>query len=183
MVDQAEIEITTSRLRQHHQLHVRFKLPKINDDVIKLKFFPRYWPFVQGIHRWPVNSPRKGQWRGALLFLWYVPWINGWANNRGAGDLRRHRAHYDVAVMLCKKPSSNGEVESALDNWKSIWNKRVLISTSNCVLILKRILALAIDMHICRFNFDALIQKDAVNPERNQEIIVGQEGIELTTMK
>ena len=30
-------------------------------------------------------------------FLW---WINGWVNNREAGDLRRHRAHYDVAVML-----------------------------------------------------------------------------------
>ena len=27
-------------------------------------------------------------------------WINGWANNRKAGDLRRHRAHYDVTVML-----------------------------------------------------------------------------------
>ena len=26
-------------------------------------------------------------------------WINGWVNNRKAGDLRRHRAHYDVTVM------------------------------------------------------------------------------------
>ena len=26
-------------------------------------------------------------------------WTNGGANNRGAGDLRRHRAHYDVTVM------------------------------------------------------------------------------------
>ena len=25
--------------------------------------------------------------------------INGWVNNREAGDLRRHRAHYDVNVM------------------------------------------------------------------------------------
>ena len=25
-------------------------------------------PFVRGIHRWPVNSPHKGQWRGALMF-------------------------------------------------------------------------------------------------------------------
>ena len=25
--------------------------------------------------------------------------INGWVNNRQAGDLRRHRAHYDVIVM------------------------------------------------------------------------------------
>ena len=32
-----------------------------NDDVIKWKHFPRYWPFVQGIHRAPVNSPHKGQ--------------------------------------------------------------------------------------------------------------------------
>ena len=23
-----------------------------HDDVIKLEHFPRYWPFVQGIHRW-----------------------------------------------------------------------------------------------------------------------------------
>ena len=38
------------------------------DDVIKWKYFPRYWPFVRGIHRWPVNSPHKGQWRGALMF-------------------------------------------------------------------------------------------------------------------
>ena len=26
------------------------------DDVIKWKHFPRYWPFVWGIHRSPVNS-------------------------------------------------------------------------------------------------------------------------------
>ena len=32
-------------------------------------------------------------------FLWSVPWINGWVNNREPGDLRRHRAHYDVIVM------------------------------------------------------------------------------------
>ena len=39
-----------------------------HDDVIKWKHFPRYWPFVRGIHRSPVNSPHKGQWRGALIF-------------------------------------------------------------------------------------------------------------------
>ena len=26
-------------------------------------------------------------------------WINGWVNNREAGDLRRYRAHYDIIVM------------------------------------------------------------------------------------
>ena len=40
----------------------------IHDDAIKWKHFPRYWPFVRGIHRSPVNSPHKGQWRGALMF-------------------------------------------------------------------------------------------------------------------
>ena len=39
-----------------------------HDDVIKWKHFPRYWPFVREIHWSPVNSPHKGQWRGALLF-------------------------------------------------------------------------------------------------------------------
>ena len=30
-----------------------------HDDVIKWKHFPRYWFFVRGIHRSPVNSPEK----------------------------------------------------------------------------------------------------------------------------
>ena len=47
----------------------------------------------------PVISPHKGQWRGALMFLLISAWIIGWVNNRDAGDLRRHRAHYDVIVM------------------------------------------------------------------------------------
>ena len=55
-------------------------------------------PFVRGIHRLLVNSPHKGQWRGGLMFS--LTWINGWANNSGAGDLRHHRAHCDVTVML-----------------------------------------------------------------------------------
>ena len=41
-------------------------LKRIYDDVIK--HFPRYWPFVRGIDRLPMNSPPKGQWRRALMF-------------------------------------------------------------------------------------------------------------------
>ena len=48
-----------------------------HDDVIKWKLFPRYWPFVRGIHRSPVNSPHKGQRRGALMFSLICIWING----------------------------------------------------------------------------------------------------------
>ena len=65
-----------------------------------METFPRYWPFVRGIHRSPVNSPHKGQWRGALMFSLICAWANGRANNRDAGDLRRNRAHYDVTVMV-----------------------------------------------------------------------------------
>ena len=70
-----------------------------HDDVIKWKHFPRYWPFVRGNHRSPVNSPHKGQWRGALIFSLIWVWINGWVNNREAGDQRCYRAHYCVIVM------------------------------------------------------------------------------------
>ena len=70
-----------------------------NDNVINWKHFPRYWSFVVGIHRWPVNSPHKGQWRGALMFSLTCARINSWVNNREAGDLKHHRAHYDVTVM------------------------------------------------------------------------------------
>ena len=63
-----------------------------HDDVIKWKHFPRDW-------RSPVNSPRKGQGRGALMFYLICVWINGWINNHEAGDLKHYRAHHDVTVM------------------------------------------------------------------------------------
>ena len=56
-----------------------------HDGIIKWKHFPRYWPFVQGIHQSPVNSRHKGQWHGALMFSLICAWIDGWVNNRKAG--------------------------------------------------------------------------------------------------
>ena len=67
---------------------IHIKRRESHDDVIKWKHFPRYWPFVRGIHQSPVNSLHKGQWRGALMFSFICVWINGWVNNREAGDLR-----------------------------------------------------------------------------------------------
>ena len=46
-----------------------------------------------------INSPHKGQWRGTYMFSLICTRINGWVNNDDAGDLRRHRVHYDVTVM------------------------------------------------------------------------------------
>ena len=75
------------------------KIRLCHDDAIKWKHMPRYWPFVRGIHRSPMNSPHKGQCHGALMFYLIYAWTNDWVNNREPGDLRHHRAHYDVIIM------------------------------------------------------------------------------------
>ena len=48
------------------------------------------------------NSPVTGEFpaqRPVTRELWCFLWLNGGVNHREAGDLRRHRAHYDVNVM------------------------------------------------------------------------------------
>ena len=51
-------------------------------------------------HWWiPLTKASDAQ---LWCFLWSAPWINGWVNNREAGDLIRHRAHYDVIVMISR---------------------------------------------------------------------------------
>ena len=88
-----------------------------HDDVVKWKHFPRYWPFVRGIHRSPVNSPHKGQWLGALMFSLMCAWINGWVNNREAGDLRCHRVHCDVTVTRGTTGGRNYQLRP-LSKWR-----------------------------------------------------------------
>ena len=52
------------------------------------------------------NSPVTGEYPSqrpvtrSLMYLMICAWTNGWVNNRNAGDLRRHRAHYDITVMM-----------------------------------------------------------------------------------
>ena len=87
--------------QEHIYIYMQLKF-SIHDDVIKWKHFPRYWPLVRGIHRSPVNSSHKGQWRGALMFSLICARMNGWENNREAGDLRCQHIHYDVTVMYMR---------------------------------------------------------------------------------
>ena len=49
------------------------EMAQCHDDVIKWKHFPRYWPFVRGIHWSPLNSRHKVQWRRALMFTLICP--------------------------------------------------------------------------------------------------------------
>ena len=72
-----------------------------HDDVIEWKHFPRYWPFVWGIHRSLVNSPHKGQWRGALMYS-LICALHKWLSKQSWGWWHQ-RVHCDVIVML-KRP-------------------------------------------------------------------------------
>ena len=56
---------------------------------------------------WAGNSPVTGEFPSQnasdmelWCFLSICALINGWVNNREAVDLRRHRAHYDVTIMI-----------------------------------------------------------------------------------
>ena len=66
----------------------------------QMETFSAYWLFVRGIIRSPVKSPDKVQWRGALKFSLISSQASDWVSNRDAGDFRRHRAVYDVTVMI-----------------------------------------------------------------------------------
>ena len=90
----------------------------MHDDVIKWKYFPHYWPYLRGIHRSPVNIPHKGHRHGALMFSLICARINGWVNNREAGDLRRHHAHYDFTIMGI-----------------SMWHKAITWTNADCLTV------------------------------------------------
>ena len=54
-----------------------------HDDVIKWKHFPRYWPFVRGIHRFTDRFPSQRPVTLSFdVFFLFCAWTNGWANNR-----------------------------------------------------------------------------------------------------
>ena len=84
-------------------------------NYIKWKHFLPHWPFVRGIHWWPVDSPHTGQWRKALslMFSLIYAWTKGWTNNQDASDLRSHLAHYDVTVMTWAAVCIHNNVYSA----------------------------------------------------------------------
>ena len=93
------------------------------DDVIKGKTFPRYWPFVLGIHRSPMDSPDKGQLHRGIMFSlmcartngskhtryrWFeAPWLSLW---RHCNDFNHQAVHPPIDA------SSNPYFNSTLLN-------------------------------------------------------------------
>ena len=69
--------------------------------------FLRHWPFVQGIHWPPVNSPHKGQWRRAFIFFcglgrntWLSNQSRGWWFKTPSCSLCRHRNGYNCLSKI-----------------------------------------------------------------------------------
>ena len=67
---------------------------------IKLKHFPRYWPFVRGIHRSPVNSTHKGRWPWVLMFSFICTWTNDkqWRHRWSETPLHSLWRHCNVSL-------------------------------------------------------------------------------------
>ena len=90
-----------------------------DDDVIKLKWkhFPRYWPFVRGIHRWqrPVTHSFD-VFFDLRCFLWFAPFVRGihrWLVNPS------HKGQWRRALMfslICAR--TNTEISKP---WKRRW--------------------------------------------------------------
>ena len=68
-----------------------------------------------------MNSTVTGpfMWRGPLMSSLICAWTNVWVNTGDAGDLRRHRAHYDVAVMPFSK-------RLGVVKFKKIWHLQLV---------------------------------------------------------
>ena len=63
-------------------------------------------------HRWiPLTNVSETEF---LMFSLICTWLNGWVKSRESGDLRHHRAHYDVTVMKLTQLSPS--VPSILHN-------------------------------------------------------------------
>ena len=127
------------------QVFCECELSCVHDEVIKWQHFPHYWTFGQGIHRWLVNSPHKGQWRGALLFSLIRAWTNSWAKQwrrrwfeMPSCSLWRHSndfatliscglgQHVYESVFVCKKIYSTWvqchvKMQNAHNKWPIGW--------------------------------------------------------------
>ena len=88
---------------------ILLKITGDHDDVITLKHFPRYWPFVReftGHGEFPSQRPVTRSFDA----VFDLRLNKGWINNRKAIDWRRHRAHYDVIVMFFTIADSSSSV-------------------------------------------------------------------------
>ena len=91
----------------------------VHDDAMTWKRNRRYWPFVRGIHRWPVDSHHKGPLTRALMVSFMLVLTNSWTNTRVAVDLRHHAARVIMVMSLlwfsCRQSRTPGVVRDLID--------------------------------------------------------------------
>ena len=90
------------------------------------------------------NSPVTGEFPAqrpvmrSFDVFFDLGWINGWINNREAGDMRRHRAHYDVVVMNmdCLLPKVQRGIACCI-TMISYWKNITLNGRAICIIMSK----------------------------------------------
>ena len=94
----------------------------LHDDVNKWRHFPRYWPLCGEAtgHRWiPCTKASDAE----LWCFFDLRLKKGWVNNREAGDLRRHRAHYDITVINTIKKNMGADLLYIETAWAPFTNR------------------------------------------------------------
>ena len=79
--------------RTNSEMYSKYMMTSSNGNIFRVTG-PLCGEFTG--HRWIALT--KASKAELWCFLWSVPWINDWVNNREAGDLRRQRANHDVIV-------------------------------------------------------------------------------------
>ena len=106
---------------------IPYGIVTIHDDVINGNIFRVTGPL------WGESTDTR--WRGALMFSLICAWTRGWTNNRDAGDLRRHRTHYDVTIMHpdCTISSNWGQNIFSIKVMMSHWTVKRGMYTLHCL--------------------------------------------------
>ena len=69
----------TTKTTHEKVLRIMMTSPKGSIFRVICLFQGSYWSLM--------DSPHKGQWRGALMFSLICAWTNGWTNNQDADDV------------------------------------------------------------------------------------------------
>ena len=155
-----------------------------HDEVIEWKHFPRYWPFVRGIHRSPVNSPHKA----SDAELWW-----GWWFETPSRSLWRHRNV--PAADSDPSPKQNGNPGwlqpspwAWLRCWWQFWSSflwaEVRSLLSSCAKITRNVSLVKSNhwgrvTYICVSKLTLVGSDNGLSPCRRQAIIWANAGIWL----
>ena len=136
----AEVFTFVILLHCYKSSHCNTSVPIVTWWRNQMETFSALLALCAGNSKVPVNSPHKGQWRGALMFSLICARINDWVNNREAGDLRRYRGHYDVTVMSLRlvpavlvEPRSQSAKQETVD-WSWLHVSTSHNSDPNCMI-------------------------------------------------